>query len=76
MVLKRISRPKEEVVRRWRRVQSGEFHNLHISPNIIRIIKPKSVRWEGHVACMGVMVGYCENGNEPLGSTKVGELLD
>jgi hypothetical protein len=26
---------------------------LHLSPNIIRQIKSRRMRWEGHVACMG-----------------------
>jgi hypothetical protein len=32
---------------------SGELHNLYSSPDIIRQIKSRRIRWAGHVACMG-----------------------
>jgi hypothetical protein len=31
------------------------LHNLYASPNIIRAIKARRMRWEGHVAWMGEM---------------------
>jgi hypothetical protein len=31
-----------------------ELHNLYSSPNIIRMIKSRRMRWARHVACMGV----------------------
>jgi hypothetical protein len=30
---------REEVARGWRRLHNEELHNLHVSPNIIRVIK-------------------------------------
>jgi hypothetical protein len=30
-----------------------ELRNLYSSPSIIRIIKPRRMRWAGHVAGMG-----------------------
>jgi hypothetical protein len=52
---------------------SEELHNLHTSPNIIRVIKSRRMRWAGHVARMGkkrgaysVLVGKPE-GKRPLG---------
>jgi hypothetical protein len=49
---------------------------LHSSPNIIRQIKSRRMRWAGHVACMGeerkvykVLVGKPE-GKKSLGKTK------
>jgi len=30
-------------------------HNLYCSPNTIRVIKLWTVRWIGHVPCMGEM---------------------
>jgi hypothetical protein len=30
-----------------------ELHTLYSSPNIVRMIKSKRMRWEGHVARMG-----------------------
>jgi hypothetical protein len=52
-VLRRIFGPKgDEVTGRLREVHDEELHNLYSSPNIIRIIKSKMVRWAGHVARM------------------------
>jgi len=32
-----------------------ELQNLYTSPNIIRVMKSRSMRWAGHVAHMGEM---------------------
>jgi hypothetical protein len=54
MVLRRIFGPKrDEVTGEWRRLHSEELHNLYSSPNIIRQIKSRGMRWVGHVARMG-----------------------
>jgi hypothetical protein len=37
----------------WRKVCNEELCNLHSSPNIIRVMKSKRIRWVGHVARMG-----------------------
>jgi hypothetical protein len=34
-------------------LHNEELHNLYSSPSIIRMIKSRTVRIEGHVACMG-----------------------
>jgi len=34
-------------------LHDDEFHNLHSSPNIVRMIKSRRTRWAGHVARMG-----------------------
>jgi hypothetical protein len=53
-VLRRIFGPKrDEVTRDWRKLHSGELHNLYSSPDIIRQIKSRRMRWAGHVASMG-----------------------
>jgi hypothetical protein len=53
-VLRRIFEPKrDEVMGEWRKLQNGELHNLYSSPNIIRHIKSKRMRWAGHVVRMG-----------------------
>jgi hypothetical protein len=55
MVLRIIFGPKmEDVTGGWRRLHS-EFHNLHASSNIIRVIKLRRLRWVGHVAHVGEM---------------------
>jgi hypothetical protein len=57
----------------WRKLHSEELHNLYSSPNIIRQIKSRRMRWAGRVARMGeerklykVLVGRPE-GKRPLG---------
>jgi hypothetical protein len=53
-VLRRIFGPKtDEVTGEWRKLHSGELHILYSSPNIIRQIKSRRLRWTGHVARMG-----------------------
>jgi hypothetical protein len=53
-VLRRIFGPtRDEVTGEWRKFHNGELHNLCTSPDIIRQIKPRRMRWAGHVACMG-----------------------
>jgi hypothetical protein len=49
-VLRRIFRPKRDgVTGGWRKLHNEELHNLYSSPNIIRIIKSRRMRWAGHV---------------------------
>jgi hypothetical protein len=53
-VLRRIFGPKrDEVTGEWRKLHNEELHILYSSPNIIRQIKSRRIRWAGHVACMG-----------------------
>jgi hypothetical protein len=53
-VLRRIFGPKEEeVTEDWRKLHNEELHKLYSSPNIIRMIKSRRIRWAGHVARMG-----------------------
>jgi hypothetical protein len=53
-VLGRIFGPKrDEVTGQWRKVDNGELHNLYSSPDIIRQIKSRRMRWAGHVSRMG-----------------------
>jgi hypothetical protein len=37
----------------WRKLHNDEFHSLYSSPNIVRVIKSRRMRWAGHVAHMG-----------------------
>jgi hypothetical protein len=53
-VLRRIFGPKrDEVTEEWRKLHNGELHNLFSSPDIVRQIKSRRMRWAGHVARMG-----------------------
>jgi hypothetical protein len=54
-VPRRMFGPKrDEVMGEWRKMHSGELHNLYSSLDIIRQIKSKRMMWMGHVAPMGV----------------------
>jgi hypothetical protein len=64
---------RDEVTGEWRKLHSEELHILYSSPNIIRQIKSRRIRWAGHVARMGegrnvykVFIGKPE-GKRPLG---------
>jgi hypothetical protein len=73
----RIFGPKRDrVTGRWRKLHNEKLHNLYSSPSIIRIIKSRRMRWEGHVARMGekrnvyrLLVGKPE-GKRPLGRSR------
>jgi len=73
-VLRRMFGPRrDEVTGEWRRLHNEELNDLYSSPNIVRVIKSRRMRWAGHVARMGeerwvyrVLVGKPE-GKSPLG---------
>ena len=53
-MLRRIFGPKrDEVTGKWRKLHSEELNDLYCSPNIIRVIKLRRMRWAGHVARVG-----------------------
>jgi len=66
MVLWRIFGPRsEEVKGEWGRLINEELNDLYSSPNIVRVIKSRKMRWAGHVARMGEERGciWCWWGN-------------
>jgi hypothetical protein len=53
-VLRGVFEPKrDEVTGEWRKLHNVVLHNLYSSPDIIRQIKSRRMRWAGHVARMG-----------------------
>ena len=53
-VLRRIfGRKRDEVTGEWIKLHNEELNDLYCSPNIVRVIKSRIMRWAGHVACMG-----------------------
>jgi hypothetical protein len=73
-VPKRIFGPERgEVTGGWRELNNEELHNFYSSPNIIRMIKSRRMRWTRHIARMGekrneyrILVGK-PDGKTPLG---------
>jgi hypothetical protein len=41
----------------WRKLHNEELNDLFCSPNIVRLIKSRRIRWAGHVERMGEMRG-------------------
>ena len=52
-LLRKIFGPKgDEVTGEWRKLHNEELNDLYCSPNIVRGIKLRGMRWAGHVARM------------------------
>jgi len=52
--LRRIFGPKrDEVTGDWRKLHNEELNDLYCSPNIVRVIKSRRMRWAGNVARIG-----------------------
>jgi hypothetical protein len=72
-VFRRIFGPKREEEESWRKLHNDELHSLYSSPNIVRVIKSRRMRWAGHVARMGKGRGVYRvsverpEGKRPLG---------
>ena len=48
---------RDEVTGDWRRLHNEELNDLYSSPNIVRVIKLRRMRWAGHVARMDEETG-------------------
>jgi hypothetical protein len=51
-ILRRISGLKGDENEEWRRLGNEKLHSLYRSPNIVRVIKSRRLKWAGHVARM------------------------
>ena len=65
--------PKRDENGEWRRLHNEELHSLYRSPNVVRVIKSRRLRWAGHVARMEegrsvfkILIGK-PTGKRPLG---------
>jgi hypothetical protein len=75
----RIFGPKrDEVMDEWRKLCNKELNDQYSSPNLVRVIKSRRMRWAGHVVHMGrgrgvyrVLMGKPE-GKRPLGRPRHG----
>jgi hypothetical protein len=47
-----IGAKRDGVTGEWRKLHNGELNDLYCSPNVVRVIKWRRMRWEGHVARM------------------------
>jgi hypothetical protein len=53
-MLRRIFGPKrDEVTREWGKLHNEEYNHLYSSPNIIRAMKSRRMRWTGHIDSVG-----------------------
>ena len=54
MVLRRIFGPKrDDVTGEWRKLHVEDLNDLYSSPNTVRVIKLRTMKWAGHVVSMG-----------------------
>jgi hypothetical protein len=78
LLLRRIFGPKrDEVTRKWRKLHNEKLNDFYTSPNIVRMIKSRRMRWAGHIARTGerrgvyrILVGKPE-GKRPLGRPRI-----
>jgi hypothetical protein len=75
-VLRIIFGPKREEDGLWRKFHNDELHSLYFSPNIVMVIKSRSMRWVGYMAHKGVGRGVYKvlvgrpKGKRPLGRSR------
>ena len=67
----------DEVTGECRKLHNEELNDLYCSPNIVRAMKSRRMRWTGHVACMGERMGVYRvlvrksEGKRPVGRPRI-----
>jgi hypothetical protein len=50
---------RDKVMGGWKKLHNEELHNSYSSPNIVRMMKSRTMRWAGHVARIGEKRNIC-----------------
>jgi hypothetical protein len=67
---------RKDVAGSWRRQLDEEVYNLHVSPDVVSVMKPRRMRWARHVELMGEKGNVCKifvgkpEGKRPLGRSR------
>ena len=64
---------RDEVTVEWRRLHDEELNDLYSSPNIVRVVTSRRMRWVGQVARMGEERGCRGSWWETGGKETTGE---
>ena len=48
-ILRKIFGPKRDENGEWKRLHNEELHSLYCSSNIVKVLKPRRLRWAGHM---------------------------
>jgi hypothetical protein len=68
----RVGPKRDEVTGEWRRLHNEQLCALYTSPDIMRVIKSRRMRWASHVARMGDRKVHTDFGGRPEGRTALG----
>jgi hypothetical protein len=58
-VLRIFGSNRDKVIGGWRKLHNEELHNLYSSPNVIRMMQSRRMRWAGNLARMGMRRNAC-----------------
>jgi len=73
LLIEKFGLKRDEFTGEWRKLHNGELNDQYRSPNIVRVIKSRGMRWAGHIVCMGERRGVYRvlvrehEGKRPLG---------